>query len=298
MSSERKRLLLGTVASLVAGAAGITAAVRYDISTVFVRRYTVASSKIHEDLRICFLSDLHGFLHGYDNEELIRKIDEQHPDLILIGGDMLIASETCSEKSEKNSATVAYRLISHLAEKYPVIACNGNHEQEVRHQKVFGDDFYLEYMQALRDEGVETLHNRGIFLEPYNIEITGLEVGQKYFGHFYKRKMKSSYLPEKIGEAKEDRFQLLLAHNPQYFEKYANWGADLTLSGHVHGGIIRLPFLGGVISPALILFPKYDGGRYRIGRRQMILSRGLGTHTIPVRLFNPCELVTIDLVGK
>ena len=67
------------------------------------------------------------------------------------------------------------------------------------------------------------------------------------------------------------------------------------LSGHVHGGIIRLPFLGGVISPALILFPKYDGGKYDIADKTLILSRGLGTHSIPVRMFNPGEMVLIDL---
>ena len=80
-----------------------------------------------------------------------------------------------------------------------------------------------------------------------------------------------------------------------YFEEYAAWGAELTVSGHVHGGIVKLPFIGGVISPALILFPKYDGGRYDTLGKTLILSRGLGTHSIPVRMFNPGEIVLIDL---
>lgn len=68
----------------------------------------------------------------------------------------------------------------------------------------------------------------------------------------------------------------------------------MVVSGHVHGGIMRLPVFGGVLSPSLTLFPKYDGGRFSEGKSTMILSRGLGTHTIPLRVFNPGELVVID----
>ena len=70
---------------------------------------------------------------------------------------------------------------------------------------------------------------------------------------------------------------------------------DLVLSGHVHGGIMRLPFLGGVISPTLRLFPRYDGGLFREDGSTMILGRGLGSHTIPIRIFNPGELIVVDL---
>lgn len=97
-----------------------------------------------------------------------------------------------------------------------------------------------------------------------------------------------------VGAADRERFNVLLAHSPQYFEAYSEWGADLTLSGHFHGGIIRLPLLGGVISPYLRLFPKYDKGIYRSGRGEgrMVLAAGLGTHTFP-RINNPAELVLL-----
>ncbi|MDE7197816.1 MAG: hypothetical protein K2O15_02920, partial [Lachnospiraceae bacterium] len=84
-------------------------------------------------------------------------------------------------------------------------------------------------------------------------------------------------------------------HNPVYFDAYEAWGADLVVSGHVHGGIMRLPVLGGVISPALTLFPKYDGGVFYEKESTMILSRGLSSHTLPIRIFNPGELIVIDL---
>ncbi len=106
--------------------------------------------------------------------------------------------------------------------------------------------------------------------------------------------MKADYLPKILGEPRTDACQILIAHNPLYFEEYAAWGADVVVSGHVHGGIMRLPVLGGVLSPNLSLFPKYDGGRFELGRAVMILSRGIGTHTIPLRIFNPAELVVLD----
>ena len=107
--------------------------------------------------------------------------------------------------------------------------------------------------------------------------------------------MDTGYISKLVGSASKDKYQVLIAHNPQYFPEYADWGADLSLAGHVHGGIIRLPLLGGVVSPSIALFPKYDGGEFKIGSKRMILSRGLGTHTIHVRMFNPGEIDVIRL---
>ena len=83
-----------------------------------------------------------------------------------------------------------------------------------------------------------------------------------------------------------------------YFDYYAKWGADLVLSGHVHGGLLRLPIIGGVISPQIKLFPKYTGGLYKLNKAVMIVSRGLGTHTIRFRFFNPPELVVVHPVNR
>ena len=111
--------------------------------------------------------------------------------------------------------------------------------------------------------------------------------------------MEQGYLQGLLGNARKDNYVILLAHNPDFFSEYARWGADLTISGHVHGGIARVPFWGkGVISPSLRLFPEYDGGIFEQGGAKMLLSRGLGTHTIPVRLFNPGELWVVDFTAK
>ena len=110
--------------------------------------------------------------------------------------------------------------------------------------------------------------------------------------------MNGDYIKELIGTADKDSFNVLLAHNPDYFPAYAQWGADLVLSGHVHGGMVRIPWWKGVVSPSIRLFPKYDGGKFEEGNSTMILSRGLGMHTIPVRLFNPAEIVVVELEGE
>ena len=110
--------------------------------------------------------------------------------------------------------------------------------------------------------------------------------------------METKEMEEHLGTADRRHFQILMAHNPDYFEDYVNWGADLVLSGHVHGGIMRLPVLGGVISPSYQIFPKYDAGIFSSGTGKMIISTGLGCHSIKIRLFNPPEIDVITLKRK
>ena len=108
--------------------------------------------------------------------------------------------------------------------------------------------------------------------------------------------MPAEEIREALGEPAEGAYRILLAHNPDYFSAYAQWGADLTLSGHLHGGMVRLPKIGGLISPNWTLFPKYDHGLYTIEEKKMIVSAGLGSHTIKLRINNPPELVVLDFV--
>ena len=103
-------------------------------------------------------------------------------------------------------------------------------------------------------------------------------------------------MKEVLGCVDPKPFSILLAHNPEYFKEYADWDPDLALSGHVHGGVVRLPFLGGVIAPSLRIFPHYDAGLFEEYGHKMILGRGLGMHTLPIRIFNPGELIRIELV--
>ena len=255
-----------------------------------VVEYRLKSDKIKEEHHFVVLSDLHNKSYGDKNEKLLKSIDKLTPEAILIAGDILTA------KPGKNYE-VAIDLIKKLAQKYPIYYGMGNHETRLfLYPEVYGD-MGINYEKELKEIQVDFLKNESREWKD-NIRITGLDMKRAYYKRFKKEPMDSSYLPEALGMADADKYEILLAHNPDYFEEYAAWGADLVLSGHVHGGMMRLPILGGVVSPAFKFFPKYDGGLFKQGKSVMILSRGLGMHTIPIRIFNPGELVSIKLSPK
>ena len=139
------------------------------------------------------------------------------------------------------------------------------------------------------------MHNKKKDFEELGITVVGSQIHHRYYHRRRKTPMSATYLPRNLGTPEESKFTVLLAHNPEYFPEYADWGADLVLAGHVHGGVARVPFINrGVISPGIKFFPKYDGGIFHEGNSTMILSRGLGCHTIPVRVFNPGDLIFLD----
>lgn len=127
------------------------------------------------------------------------------------------------------------------------------------------------------------------------VRLTGLEIPLECYTHLKRRKMPEGIIKERIGNRDPEAFQVLLAHNPSYMKEYLAWGADLILSGHLHGGMVRIPGIGGVIGPDFVLFPKYSGEMRRVGDQTVIVSKGLGTHTIHIRLFNPAEVVVLSL---
>lgn len=266
-----------------------------------IREYTLESDKIKEKQKLVVLADLHNKKYGSDNEKLIKAISNANPDMILTAGDILTA------KPGKSFETAA-SFMEMIAAKYPVYYGLGNHEYRMKiYPEDYGDAFF-QYINRLKKAGIVVLDNERAEIkirkknysqsdnDYFTVCITGASIERLYYKRFRKIKMEESYLKELLGSSREDVFEILLAHNPEYFTEYAAWGADLVLSGHVHGGIMRLPVLGGVISPKLVLFPKYDGGRFEEKSSTMILSRGLGMHTLPIRIFNPGELVVIHLL--
>ena len=257
-----------------------------------VRDYTVENSKLKKAYTFVLLSDLHDKAYGRENMELFEAIDAIHPDSVIVAGDMINGR---ASEDFQNAAD----LLQQISEKYRVYYGNGNHETRLRLYPDCYGSMYENYMNVLFSMGICPLCNESVYLPDVNINITGLEMNQYYYKKFGRKPMEDEYLTALMGKPRVDCMQILIAHNPEYFEKYAGWGADLTLAGHIHGGIINLPKLGGVLSPSFRLFPRYDGGLFEEFDKTMILSRGLGTHTIPVRIFNPGELVVVHLkVGK
>ncbi len=266
----------------------------HDTHSFVVRKYELKSDKIKGSYTFAFLSDLHGYVYGKDNEKLIKAIKDTNPDAILCAGDMFTAHKVNGSIDYEN----ALRLMTSLPEICPVYMGNGNHEHKTKEYTNEFGNVYDRYKSQLVKAGVKVLENDSIDISEANIRITGLDLPLTFFKKVRKKEMDDNQIQRCVGHSASLKYQVLIAHNPIYFENYAGWGADLTVSGHVHGGIIRLPFIGGVISPAITLFPKYDGGKFEIGNKTMILSRGLGTHSIHVRMFNPGELDVIRITEK
>ncbi|MDR2022513.1 MAG: metallophosphoesterase [Hungatella sp.] len=278
------------VAFCAAVGAGLYLRSEYEKEQLSVERTVLESAKIRTDRTIVFLSDLHEHRFGGGNERLLASVDEAAPDLVLVGGDMIIS------KGRADTA-VSLELMEKLAGKYPVICGNGNHENRLLwERKVYGEA-YEAYVGSLKKLGIKTLDNR-TELYGQDIAVTGINLEAGAYRKFRPDGLTWEEIEQKAGKASKERFQILLCHSPLYFSSCRSWGADLTLSGHFHGGTIRLPYLGGVMTPQYQFFLPYCAGEFRSDGKDMIVSRGLGTHSINIRLNNKPQVVVVDLKRK
>ena len=256
-----------------------------------VRRERFTLQKLAKPCRFVMVSDLHGKVYGKENEKVIADIRRANPDFVVIVGDLVTSKP-------KAGIEAGVHFVKELSRDYKIYYAMGNHETKLKQKRdVFGKRFE-ELMQAIEHPNVTVLEDVSCDIPEWNICMTGLELERTYFARLKKSELSQEALEGHIGIAKKNMCNILLAHNPNYFEAYADWGADLVLAGHVHGGIMKLPVLGGVISPSLEIFPKYDGGIFRKKEAAMLLGRGMGAHTIPLRFFNPAELYVITLDNR
>ncbi len=243
---------------------------------------TVTNEKIPDEFdgyRIVQVSDLHNARFGKDNSRLIEMLKDASPDIIVITGDVVDSSHTNME-----------RAIDFLREAVKIAPCyfvTGNHETYVK-----------DSVEEIKKTGVKVLQSEEVVLSRNGAEIYMVGVDDpRYVEDLY-----MEYSDIALGKIKDiytkDGFKILLSHNPDYIDKYAESGADLVFCGHVHGGQFRLPYVGGLLSPNRTLFPKYDSGVYTRGSTTMIVSRGLGNSVIPVRLNNRPEVILAVLKTK
>ena len=257
-----------------------------------VTKYRICSQKLNgikREKKIIFLSDLHNRMYGEENERLLESIRNQHPDLILIGGDMLV-------RKDGNSYDKTVHFLAKLPGICPVYCANGNHEQKLKELPDKYEQSYEEYKKALTASGIHMLENASetVKLEEVPVKLSGLEIPLGAYARFGKKELSLKEITDRIGEHGDD-YQILLAHHPGYMKEYLAYGADLILGGHYHGCVVQLPWIGGVISTNFTLFPKYSGGIYQEGEQTAVVSRGLGTHSVPLRLWNWPELIVLEL---
>lgn len=271
---------------------GVFAEVERELHTFCITRYKVLSPKWNGEKsgKIIFLSDLHNHEYGLHNKKLIDKIKMENPELILIGGDILVGKEDISYES-------AAKFVEAICKIAPVYYANGNHEQRMKEKPEKYGNAFVEYKKRLLDAGVCFLENESaeVELDGNKLSLTGLELRMEVYEKMKTHKVTKDDIAQKVGQANREEIQILLAHNPEYMEAYQAWGSDITLSGHLHGGLICLPNGKSVITPQFHLFPKHAGEMKVKGNQTAIVSRGLGTHTVNIRLFNPAELIVFQI---
>lgn len=251
-----------------------------------VTHFTVRSSKISEPFRIVLVSDLHEHQFGRDNEKLAVKIREQSPDLIIIDGDMI--------NGDSENADTAVELVRALKETAPVYYSFGNHEYS--------------YMEAGHEDLTEELEAAGAVVLNYQSIDIDVKGNQIRLGGLYEYGFETGMQSEEENEraipyleeyADTDRYLIMCAHRPESFYPWDmadQWGIDLVLSGHLHGGQVIIPGVGGLYNSLDGFFPKFDYGQYKLGDSDMVITRGLGSNPKMLPRFNnPPEIAVVEV---
>lgn len=265
-----KRIFKSRAAYIITGWLLILCTVALDTG-ISVPRYTLFSDRLKAPLRVVLLTDFHSSSYGREQYVLTDTAAAQKPDIILMAGDI-------ADNVRGHKHTV--ELLKGLADTYPCFYTVGNHEEWSGECEKIKEMF--------RSCGVTVLSGDSSVLDigDVKIRICGAD---------------NSLPPEQykacIDSAGDGIFTVFMSHRPDLVSMYSGKDFDLVVSGHAHGGQVRIPgILNGLYAPNQGIFPKYAGGRYILddGRTEMIVSRGLCKNILP-RVFDPPEIVVIDL---
>lgn len=243
-----------------------------------ISRYEVKSQKLPESFdgfKIVQLSDLHGAEFGEDGMELVEKVKELEPDIIALTGDFV---------TDEGDLAAVEKLAARLVKLCPVYFISGNHE--------FGSGLAVKVRNILERAGVKYLSNEYLTISRGE---DGILLGGVEDPLAYADMLSPDELAQKMNDAAPDAFKILLGHRNYWMTEYPELPVDLIFCGHAHGGLIRIPGVGGLIGTDRRLFPDFDAGEYNNGRYTLIVSRGLG-NSVPIpRIFNRPEIVCVEL---
>lgn len=243
-----------------------------------ISRYEVASQKLPESFdgfKIVQLSDLHGAEFGEDGMELVDKVGSLEPDMIALTGDFV---------TDEGDLAAVEKLAARLVKLCPVYFVSGNHE--------FGSGLAIKVRNILERAGVKYLSNEYLTINRGDDEIL---LGGVEDPLAYADMLSPDELAQKMNDAAPDAFKILLGHRNYWMTEYPELPVDLIFCGHAHGGLIRIPGVGGLIGTDRRLFPDFDAGQFNNGRYTLIVSRGLG-NSVPIpRIFNRPEIVCVEL---
>ncbi len=243
-----------------------------------ISRYEVKSQKLPESFdgfKIVQLSDLHGAEFGENGMGLVEKVKELEPDIIALTGDFV---------TDEGDLAAVEKLAARLVKLCPVYFISGNHE--------FGSGLAVKVRNILERAGVKYLSNEYLTISRGE---DGILLGGVEDPLAYADMLSPDELAQKMNDAAPDAFKILLGHRNYWMTEYPELPVDLIFCGHAHGGLIRIPGVGGLIGTDRRLFPDFDAGEYNNGRYTLIVSRGLGNSVSIPRIFNRPEIVCVEL---
>ena len=245
-------------------------------SRLAVRTYRVEVPGMTSTARLALVTDLHSCKWGEDQTQLIEAVIDQKPDVVLLGGDVF---------DDKMPDTNTELFLRGIADRFPCYYVTGNHEYWSKKEA------FSKKMAILEELGVKRLQNEAVRLNLGGTELTLCGLDDPAGKQDFSRQL------AQLAEKTQDGYTILLSHRPERFVEYAEYGFDLVLSGHAHGGQWRIPLLlNGLLAPDQGLFPRYAGGRYERGGTTMLVSRGLARESTRIpRIFNRPDLVVVEL---
>ena len=261
----------------LAAIAAILALFNWGTKTRIVTRYyEISDSRIHDEVRIAIVCDLHGAQYGKKQSDLIAALEEASPTVVLLLGDIY---------DQDGIESHAVELIDALSSRFTCYFVPGNHEYKSGELNMIRN--------LLRESNIPNIAGETVTVQVKDtqVQIFGIDDGQG-------GKAKQLWQIEIAAkQRKSDVFSILAIHVPNGVESYLHYGFDLMLSGHTHGGQIILPHvLNGLYAPGQGFFPKYGGGRYDFGKQTLIISRGLSQKPLWLPRFgNPPELAIVTL---
>ena len=250
-------------------------------SRLEVSSYELSSEKLPESFdgfRIVQLSDLHGAEFGSDGTELVEKVAALEPDIIALTGDFV---------TDEGDLEAVRKLAGRLVKICPVYFVSGNHE--------FGSGLAAQVRSIMENAGVRYLSNEYLTISrgEDSILLGGVEDPLAYADM-----LTPEELARKMNEVSPSAFKILLGHRNYWMTEYPELPVDLVFCGHAHGGLVRIPGVGGLIGTDRHLFPDFAEGQFYNGSYTMIVSRGLG-NSVPIpRIFNRPEIVCVTLKAE
>lgn len=277
--SVRKTLII--VVAVLVGALVLTVGINAILNRSFtVSFYQVRCDKVSDNIRIIELADLHNWQFGKENQKLVEKIEALQPDLIVYAGDMM--------NYRDDDYSVLFNLSDRLCEIAPIYACYGNNELD---QYLFEDK---QFVEKLEEHGVELLSNEAMDVSVKNTVLQLIAVSDDLKQYDIETNNGKKFVEslEPTGNCR-----VCLTHYPELFkEKLLYKGIDVAFTGHAHGGLVRVPVIGGLYSTGEGFLPDLTEGVVKMqDGAQVVISRGLGNSHLVPRINNQPELVVVDL---